>query len=141
MNIKKYDNKLIRLKDFLGDIYEGECTYSDKDCTEFMYGVAEESLKISCCLFYKSTIKEIEEIKEYSNDYGYLEEVITEDIDLIEEVFELEDNNEIYRVLLYIQDKHIPITEELIKLLNNLIKYNEEERVVKLAKELKNRKD
>ena len=56
MNIKKYDNKLIRLKDFLGDTYEGECSYYDKDCTEFMYGVPEESLKISSCLFYKSTI-------------------------------------------------------------------------------------
>lgn len=141
MNIKKYDNKLIRLKDFLGDTYEGECSYYDKDCTEFMYGVPEESLKISCCLFYKSTIKEIEEIKKYSSNYGYLEEIITEDVDLIEEVFELEDDNEIYRVLLCLKDKDMIVNEKLIQLLKSLIKYNENQRVIELAKSLINRKD
>ena len=139
MNIKKYDNKLIRLQTILDEVFEGVCTYNDVDYTEFVYGEAEESLKISCFLFYKSAIKRIEIIKEYSAQYDYLEELTVEEIDLIEEVFDSEDNDEIYRVLLCIKDKQLPIEKDLERLLNNLIKYNEEQRVLNLAKQILNR--
>ena len=139
MNIKKYDNKRVRLKDFLGDIYEGIAMHNSADYNYHEYGVEEEGLQLGCVLFYKSQIKKIEEIKEFSNKYGKLEEVVVEDgIDLIEEIFSQEEDIHIYRLLLCIEDNlnNLKEKEKLLKLIKDLIKYNEDDKIIKKAIEL-----
>lgn len=138
MNIKKYDNKRVRLKDFLGDIYEGIAMHNSVDYNYHEYGVEEEGLQLGCFLFYKSQIKKIEEIKEFSNIYGKLEEEVLEDPDLIEEIFEREEDIHIYRLLLCIEDNlnNLKEKEKLLKLIKDLIKYNEDDKIIKKAVEI-----
>ena len=139
MNLKKYDNKLVRITDKFNDVFEGIAYYFDKECNEAMYGFKEECLKITCTIFNKPIIKKVEEIKEFSNKYGKLEESVIEDgISFIEEVLDCEEDEHIYRLLMCIKDNSSSIKEkdQLKKLLNSLVKYNEDKRIIELAKEL-----
>ena len=116
MNLKKYDNKLVRITDIDDNQYEGICTYNNEEFNECEFGTDEESLDIICIKFYKSNIKNVEIIKEFSREYGELEELITSfGDDLIEEVFDSEEDEHIYRLLKYIKDKNIKIDKKLLK--------------------------
>ena len=53
MNLKKYDDKLVRITDKFNDVFEGICMYNDKDYTEHEFGINEESLQMPSMLFYK----------------------------------------------------------------------------------------
>ena len=132
MNLIKYDDKLVRITDVDNNQYEGICSYNNEEFNECEYGTNEESLDITCIKFYKSNIKNIEIIKEFSKAYGKLEELIIDfGDDLIDEVFESEDNEHIYRLLKCIKDKDIKVNKELLL---NLLKYNNDERVISIAK-------
>ena len=116
MNLKKYDNKLVRITDIDDNQYEGICAYSNEEFNECEFGTDEESLDIICIKFYKSNIKNVEIIKEFSSEYGQLEELITSfGDDLIEEVFDSEEDEHIYRLLKYIKDKNIKIDKKFLK--------------------------
>ena len=131
MNLKKYDNKLVRITDIDDNQYEGLCVYSNEEFNECEYGTCEESLDIICIKFYKSNIKNVEIIKEFSREYDELEELITSfGDDLIEEVFDSEEDEHIYRLLKYIKDKNIKIDKKLL----DLLKYNKDERIIKISK-------
>ena len=140
IDLKLYDNKLVKLND--GDrVYEGICSYYCEEYNYHEYGVEEESLQLGSIIFYKSSIKKIELIDNYTSKYGSLEELTIESgIDLIDEVFESENNDHIYRLLLCIKDKFDTFYEkdELIKLLENLIKYNKDDKIIKVAKSILN---
>ena len=131
MNLKKYDNKLVRITDIDDNQYEGICSYSNEEFNECEYGTDEESLDITCIKFYKSNIKNVETIKTFSDEYGELEELIASfGDDLIEEVFESEEDEHIYRLLKYIKDKNIKVDKELLELL----KYNKDKRIISIVK-------
>ena len=139
MNLKKYDDKLVRITDKFNDVFEGICMYNDKDYTEHEFGKNEESLQLPSMLFYKSIIKKVEELDKFSSPYGKLEELVVEDgIDMIEEVCYCEEDEHIYRLLLCLEThlNDIDYSNELIKLLEMLLKYNENEKVKKEAKKL-----
>ena len=144
MNLSKYDNKMIRLEDKFGDVYEGICMFNNKDYNEHEYGLKEDSLQMSYIMFQKSIITNVEIIKEFTNDsYGHLEEVVVEDgLDLIDEVLDCEDDISIYRLLSCLEDKASSFTkddkEKLIKLLESFIKYNKDQKNLEKAKELLN---
>ena len=88
-NLGKYDDKKILLEDIFGDKYEGICIHNNIDYNEHEYGVSEESIQLSHIIFYKSIIKDIKIVNDFSNKYGKLEEVVVESgLDLIDEVFE-----------------------------------------------------
>ena len=57
INLKKYDNKLVRIKCNDGKIYEGNCIYNSSDYTFHEFGRDEESLEIFHFLFYKDNIE------------------------------------------------------------------------------------
>ena len=137
-NLGKYDDKKIFLEDIFGDKYEGICIHNSIDYNEHEYGVSEESIQLSHIIFYKSIIKDIKIINDFSNKYGKLEEVVVESgLDLIDEVFEGEEDISIYRLLFCIED-NLSIfkdnKQELMKLLEYLIKYNENNNIIEETK-------
>ena len=131
MNLVKYDDKLVRITDTDNNQYEGICYYNNEEFNECEYGTNEESLDITCIKFYKSNIKKVEIIDKFSKDYDNLEELIVKDYDLIDEVFESEEDEHIYRLLLCIIDKDIKVDKELLL---KLLKYNKDERIIKIVK-------
>ena len=132
MNLIKYDNRLIRITDICNNQYEGICSYNNEEYNECEYGVNEESLDIICIKFYKSDIKNVEIINEYSKEYGKLEELIVDSgNDLIDEVFESDEDEHIYRLLKYLLDKNIKVDKELLL---KLLKYNKDERIISIVK-------
>ena len=135
MKLSKFDNKCIRLEDIFGDVYEGVCSYNNRDYNMHEYGKDEECLQMSHIIFFKSLIKNVSSLENvsgpygnFSSKYGKLEEdVIEPDLDLVEEVFDSEEDISIIRLLYCLEDKIDSIEDKnkLLILVNNLIKYNE----------------
>ncbi len=138
MKLNKYDNKRIKIDCIDGNTYEGLCSYNSREYNFHEFGRDEDCLQVGVYLFFKNDIEKIKEIDNYTSVYGKLEEEIINDIDLVEEILDSEDNEQIIRLLLCIKDKYKEINEKerLKELLNTLIKYNEDEEIIKLAKEL-----
>ena len=140
MNLVKYDNKLVRITDKFDNIYEGVCYYYSSEYNEHEYGVNEDSLEILNFIFYKNIIKKVEEIK-FIYKYGYLEELIIEDdIDFIEDVLYSEEEENIYRLLLCIEDNldKIDDIDKLIIFLNKLINFYKNDKINKKIKKIIN---
>ena len=138
MKLKKYDDKLVRITTIDDEVFEGICSYNDKEYNEFEFGKKEESLQMIYFMFYKGAIKNVEILDDWSKKYDYFEEEIVKDgAYAIEEVFDSEESKHILRLLEYIYD-HIDLVlgykDELIKLLNILVKYNDDKEVVEKAK-------
>lgn len=134
MALAKYDNKLIRITDTDNNQYEGICSHSNTEFNECEYGTNEESLDILCIKFYKSNIKKVEIIERFSSDYGKLEELIVDSgTDLIDEVFDSEEDEHIYRLLQFIMDKDIKVDKEL---LSRLLINNKDKRIIKIVNTL-----
>lgn len=106
MDLKKYDEKLVRVKTDYNEVFEGYCVYNDREYNEFEFGINEESLFLQgYIIIKKSEIEEISIIKEYSSPYGLAEEIIVEDgIDIIEDVVEY-DETFLPRILNCIKEK------------------------------------
>jgi len=138
MNLKRYDNKCIRLVDGLGDIYEGVARHDSRDYNFHEYGKDEESIQMSHTIFFKSFIKKIEIIDSFSDKYGLLEESLLESgMDMVDEVLTSEDDISINRLLLCLEDKIKSLSksdrDELMNILDTFIKYNDYENNVKEA--------
>ena len=134
MNLKKYDDKLVRITSVDDNKYEGICSYSNEEFNECEYGVDEESLDITCIKFYKSDIKKVEIINNFSKEYGELEKlIVSSGDDLIDEVFSSEEDEHIYRLLQCIKDKKIIVSKELLL---NLLKYNKDDRIINIVKSI-----
>ena len=138
MNLKRYDNKCIRLVDGLGDIYEGVARHDSRDYNFHEYGKDEESIQMSYTIFFKSFIKKIDIIDSFSDKYGLLEESLIESgMDMVDEVLTSEDDISINRLLLCLEDKIKSLSksdrDELMNILDTFIKYNDYEDNVKEA--------
>ena len=143
MNLKRYDNKCIRLVDGLGDIFEGVARYDSRDYNFHEYGKDEESIQMSNTIFFKSFIRKIDIIDSFSDKYGLLEESLIESgMDMVDEVLTSEDDISINRLLLCLEDKIKSLSksdrDELVKILDVFIKYNNNENNVKEAIKIKN---
>ena len=178
MNLKSFDNKCVKITTVSGEAYEGIVSYCGKDYVFHEYGRNEEALLLVPILFYKSDIADIVSLEDvngpfghFSDRYGLLEEKCLEwGTDLIEEVFDSEDDIQISRMLLCMNDSFhsladravrgmapwrseggTKITEddeneqgpvylgELETMLASLVKFNENDDVIKEAKALQAR--
>lgn len=92
MKLLKYDNKLV----CINNEYEGYATYNHNEYNFHEYGRDEESIEISHIMFYKSDIDSIKIIKDFSGPYSKIEELISEDEDMVEQALE-EDEDEIQK--------------------------------------------
>ena len=147
MKLSKFDNKCIRLEDIFGDVYEGVCSYNNRDYNMHEYGKDEECLQMSHIIFFKSLIKNVSSLENvsgpygnFSSKYGKLEEVVIDsDLDLVDEVFDSEDDISIIRLIYCLEDKIDSIEDKnkLLNLVNNLIKYNKNTEILDEANKLK----
>ena len=107
MNLKKYDNKCVRIIDTDDNIFEGNCIFNSREYNEHEYGMNEDSLQILNISFYKSYIKIIEILKELRKDeYTMLEELIVDsDKDFLDDALDMCNEIEKERLMLCINNK------------------------------------
>lgn len=106
MKLNKYDNKKVRIIDNSNNIFEGRCTYNNREYNYHEFGIDEESLEILNVLFYKSNIKKVKLIKEYVDRYSKLEEIVAEDAEEILNDEEVDEEAKI-RLRNYLKDNNI----------------------------------
>lgn len=106
MELKKYDDKIVRIITKNNEIFEGYCVYNNKEYNECEFGIKHDGLHMQGYLIItKNEIKELSIIKDYSSPYGLLEEMIVEDgIEAIEDTIEY-DEDFFPRLLNCIEDK------------------------------------
>ena len=179
MNLAKYDGKCVRIITTWGEVFEGVVSYDDREYAFHEYGRDQEALHLTPILLFKNDILNVISLEDvdgpfghYSEKYGLLEEKCLEwGTDMIDEVFESEDDVQILRMLACMNDHYQSLVDraapgmapwrsknstwkaeeddeneqgpvywgELEIMLNTLVKYNENEEVVKEAKSLLNR--
>ena len=149
MNLKKYDKKYAKITTIFNEIYEGYCEYNSEEYNFHEFGTEEEGLQIANTLFYKSIIKKIESLENHQGPYGHFtekygrieKEIVEDGIDTISDIFISEEIEHIYRILIYLEE-HInndkTFQKELIKSLNEVLKYHTEEKIIKETKKLLN---
>ena len=65
MELKKYDEKLVRIKTNYNEEFEGYCVYNDREYNECEFGINEEALFLQGYIIIKKS--EIEEIIRKTN--------------------------------------------------------------------------
>ena len=112
MKLKNYDGKCVRITASSGEVYEGVVSYCGREYVFHEYGQNEEALLLVPLLFCKSDITDIVSLEEvngpfghFSDRYGLLEKKCLEwGTDLIEEVFDTENDIQILRMLICMND-------------------------------------
>lgn len=175
MNLERFDGKCVRISTVWGEVFEGVVSYSDEEYNLHEYGRSQEALFLTPILFYKEEISSIENLEDvngpyghFSEEYGLLEKLCLQwGTDMIDEVFESEDDIQILRMLACMKDNFQSLVDravpgmapwrsknsimkpeddengqgpvyqgELVTMLDTLVKYKENEEVVKEAKSL-----
>lgn len=123
MNLKEYDDKIIRVITIDDEIYDGICSYNENEYNLLELGINEESLQILSYLFFPRDIKEVIELGEFKDDYGLLEEeIVSEGIDDITDAIEYTIDDHTYRILCCLE-KH-PKFENKEEILDYIKSYN-----------------
>ena len=107
MRLKQYDGQCVRIDCVDGNVYDGICSYNDKEYNEQEYGRPEECLVMVNFLFFKSDIIAIESLENHSGPYGKfldpfgkLEEMNVQDgLNSILDFLDCEDPEHILRML------------------------------------------
>ena len=112
MDLKKFDDKCVRILTASGEVFEGIVSYCGREYVFHEYGCDQEALLLTPMLFYQDDIVSVTSLEEvdgpfghYSEKYGLLERKCLEwGSDLIEEVLESEDDTQILRMLACMKD-------------------------------------
>lgn len=174
MNLESFDSKCVRITTASGEVYEGVVSYDSREYAYHEYGRDQEALHLVPILFFRDDITSVISLEDvngpfghYSEKYGLLERnCLAWGTDMMEEVFDSEDDIQILRMLACMKDhfrtlmdravpgtapwrsgmstskseadeEHGPVyLGELEKMLSTLVKYNENEEVVNEAKGL-----
>ena len=144
MNIRDFDNKCVRITDVSGDVYEGIASYFNRDYVFHEYGCDQEALCLTPVMFYQDDIASIVSLEDingpfghYSEKYGLLERTCLDGgTDLIGEVFDSDEDDRILRLLYCMSDSFQSLTDGVVPMLETLVKYNKDDRVVNEAKSL-----
>ena len=107
MRLKQYDGQCVRIDCVDGNVYDGICSYNDKEYDEQEYGRPEECLVMVNFLFFKSDIVAIESLENHTGPYGKfldpfgkLEEMNVQDgLNSILDFLDCEDPEHILRML------------------------------------------
>ena len=148
MNLKKYDEKCVRITCDDGNVFEGISLYSDSEYNECEYNRKDESLDIENFKFYKSYIKKVENLEnhngpygKFTDKYGTLEKMNVEDgIDTIVDILFGEEDEHIYRMLICLEDyfnNNYDLDYKKLKIhLEKLLKYYTNPKIIEEAKKL-----
>ena len=134
MNLRSLENKLVKLTDSHNNVFEGIATYNDANYNKSEFGREEESIQILYYNFYKNHIYQIEEIKEYSAPYGFLEEMILQDgMSFIEDLFEDQEEEVLLRLLNCMEQniKTISYKNQLMDFLKKELKKTDNQKIQK----------
>ena len=113
MDLKCFDNQCAKVTTVDGEVYEGIVTYQSREYVLHEYGIDEEALCMVPVLFCESEIAAVESLEtvdgpfgHYSGTYGHLEQKSLEwGTDVIEEIFETDDDTGILRMLACMKDQ------------------------------------
>lgn len=122
MNLEEFDDKCVRLTTSWGEVFEGTASYFSREYVIHEYGYQQEALRIVPILFCKSHISGIVSLEDvngpfghFSGKYGLLEKKCLEwGTDMIEEVFDSEDDIQILRMLLCMNDHFQSLTDRAV---------------------------
>ena len=122
MNLRKFDDKCIRITTASGEVYEGVVSYCSEEYVFHEYGYRQEALLLTPILFYKDNISNIVSLEDvdgpfghYSEKYGLLEKKCLEwGTDAIEEIFDSEDDIQILRMLTCMNDSFQSLADRAI---------------------------
>ena len=122
MNLKRFDDKCVRITTTSGEVYEGVVSYCGKEYVFHEYGRSREALKLTPIIFYKDDISRIISLEDvdgpfghFSGEYGLLEIKCLEwGTDLIEEVLCLDDDTRILRMLTCMSDHFQSLADRAI---------------------------
>ena len=123
MNLKSFDDKCVRITTSSGEVYVGVVSYCGEEYVFHEYGQNEEALLLVPILFCKSEITNIVSLEEtdgpfghFSFSYGLLEKKCLEwGTDLIEELFDSEDDIQIRRMLTCMNDNFPSLADRAIR--------------------------
>ena len=112
MELKRFDDKCVRILTSSGEVYEGIVSYCGREYVFHEYGYDQEALSLTPMLFYKDDIVSVISLEDvdgpfghYSEKYGLLEKKCLEwGTDMIEEVLVSEDDTQILRMLACMKD-------------------------------------
>ncbi len=86
MDLRRYDERCVRITTRWGEVFEGVCVYNSEEYDEHEFGRAEESLQMESFLFFRSDIKRIRSLEKhrgpwgrFDDPYGLLETLTVED--------------------------------------------------------------
>ncbi|MCR5652900.1 MAG: hypothetical protein K6F88_03775 [Ruminococcus sp.] len=132
MNLRKFDNRRVRITCNNGEVYEGVCEYNNAEYGEIEFGRSEESLEIFNFLFYKNEIASVDILGNFSKPYGKIEEYYTQDgIDEFKDMLFDENKEHIIRLLICVEDRlketDYPYRYEVIEDLRAFEKYADDE--------------
>ena len=107
MNLKRFDDKCVRLTTTSGEVYEGVVSYCSEEFAAHEYGRSQEALLLTPILFYQDEIAGIVSLEHVNGPYGHFSEpyglletqCLAWGTDLMEEVFESDDEIQILRLL------------------------------------------
>ena len=107
MRLKQYDGQCVRIDCVDGNVYDGICSYNNKEYNEQEYGRSEECLVMVNFLFFNSDIIAIESLENHTGPYGKfhdpfgkLEEMNVQDgLNSILDFLDCEDPEHILRML------------------------------------------
>ncbi|MBO4326997.1 MAG: hypothetical protein J5950_06975 [Clostridia bacterium] len=119
MNLAAFDGKCVRIVTTWGEVFEGVVSYDDKEYAFHEYGHDQEALHLTPIILFKDDILSVISLENvngpfghYSEKYGLLEKKCLEwGTDMIEEVFDSEDDSQILRMLACMND-HFQILAE-----------------------------
>lgn len=112
MELKRFDDKCVRILTTSGEVYEGVVSYCGREYVFHEFGCDQEALSLTPMLFYKDDIVSVISLEEvdgpfghYSEKYGLLEKKCLEwGSDMIEEILTSEDDTQILRMLACMKD-------------------------------------
>ena len=171
MDLRDFDNKCVRITDASGAVYEGIASYFGREYVFHEYGFDQEALCLTPIMFFKNDISSVISLEDmngsfghYSEKFGLLErKCLDGGTDLIEEVFDSDDDDRILRMLHCMNDSFQSLSDravpgmapwrsgmsikrkngedaepiylgELKNMLDTLVKHNKDDRVVNEAK-------
>ena len=123
MNLNLFDGKCVRILTASGEEYEGTVSYCGREYVFHEYGRDQDALLLTPILFYQEDIARIESLEDvagpyghFSAKYGLLEKKCLDwGTDLIEEVFDSEDDAQILRMLACMKDHLQPLAERAVR--------------------------
>ena len=123
MDLECFDDKCVRITTASGETYEGVASYCGEEYVMHEYGRDQEALLLTPILFYKDDIAHVASLEDadgpyghFSEKYGLLEKRCLEwGTDMMEEVFDSEDDVQILRMLACMKDNFRSLADRAVR--------------------------